>query len=318
MATVETVLGPVDASRLGNVLSHEHIIVSNGEDSQHYPWLYDRQKTLDDAVRVMKDLKAGGVDSMIDLTTPDLGRDIEFMIDVAKQSDIHVIAGTGIWRDPPRSIMERDIDRTADIFVREIEQGIGSTSVKAGAIKVANDIEGFTEAHIRILRAAARACARTGCPISTHHNASMQMGTTQVRIFKEEGAPMDRIAIGHSADSTDVEYLESLLKEGVWLSLDRYPGRAPRPTWEQRNATVKALIERGWGDKLMVGHDGWVTSWMRADDPNATNAYLARQPEGMSFVTRIAMPALVKEGVSQEQVDAILKDNPRRFLTGEK
>jgi hypothetical protein len=49
MATVETVLGPVDASRLGNVLSHEHIIVSNGEDWQHYPWLYDRQKTLDDA-----------------------------------------------------------------------------------------------------------------------------------------------------------------------------------------------------------------------------------------------------------------------------
>lgn len=317
MATVETVLGPVDASTLGNVLSHEHIIVSNGEDWQHYPWLYDRQKTLDDAVRVLKDLKAGGVDSMIDLTTPDLGRDIDFMIDVAKQSDVHIIAGTGIWRDPPRSIMERDIDRTADIFVREIEQGIGATAVKAGAIKVANDIEGFTEAHVRILRAAARACKRTGCPISTHHNASLQMGTTQVRIFKEEGAPMDRIAIGHSADSTDIEYLESLLKEGVWLSLDRYPGRAPRPTWEQRNATVKALIERGWGDKLMLGHDGWVTSWMRAGDPTATNAYLARQPEGMSFVTRIAAPALVKDGVSQTQVDALLKDNPRRFLTGQ-
>jgi phosphotriesterase-related protein len=318
MATVETVLGPVDASRLGNVLSHEHIIVSNGEDWQHYPWLYDRQKTLDDAVRVLKDLKAGGVDSMIDLTTPDLGRDIDFMIDVAKQSDVHIIAGTGIWRDPPRSIMERDIDRTADIFVREIEQGIGSTSVKAAAIKVANDIEGFTEAHVRILRAAARACKRTGCPISTHHNATMQMGTTQVRIFKEEGAPMDRIAIGHSADSTDIDYLESLLKEGVYLSLDRYPGRAPRPTWEQRNATVKTLIEHGWGDKLMLGHDGWVTSWMRAGDPAATNAYLARQPEGMSFVTRIAVPALLKDGVSQAQVDALLRDTPRRFLTGEK
>ena len=317
MAKIPTVLGDIEASDLGATLSHEHIIVSNGEDVQHYPWLYDRQRTLNDARAVLQQLKSQGVDAMIDLTTPDLGRDIEFMIDAARDTGIHIIAGTGIWRDPPRSIMERDIDATADIFVREIEKGIGNTSVRAGAIKVANDIEGFTEAHIRILRAAARACKRTGVPISSHHNASMQMGTTQVRIFKEEGAPMDRIAIGHSADSTDIDYLESLLNEGVYLSMDRYPGRAPRPTWEQRNATVKALIDRGWGDKVMLGHDGWVTSWHKAGDPNATNAYLARQPEGMSFVTRIAVPGLLQLGVTQAQVDTIMRETPRRFLTGE-
>jgi phosphotriesterase-related protein len=317
MAKIPTVLGEIDASELGVTLSHEHIIVSNGEDSAHYPWLYDRQKTLDDARARLKEIKAGGVDSMIDLTTPDLGRDIEFMIEAAQGTGVHVIAGTGIWRDPPRSIMERDVDATADIFVREIEQGIGNTSVRAGAIKVANDIEGFTEAHIRILRAAARACKRTGVPISTHHNASMQMGTTQVRIFKEEGAPMDRIAIGHSADTRDVDYLESLLKEGVYLSMDRYPGRAPRPTMEQRNETVKALIDRGWGDKLMLGHDGWVTSWFRAGDPETTNRYLQRQPEGMSLVTRLAVPALLQIGVTQDQVDMMLRHTPRRFLTGQ-
>jgi phosphotriesterase-related protein len=317
MAKIPTVLGEIDASELGVTMSHEHIIVSNGEDWQHYPWRYDRQKTLDDARNELTKLKASGVDSIIDLTTPDLGRDIEFMVDAAQGTGIHVIAATGIWRDPPRSIMEREVDDTADIFVHEIEQGIGNTSVRAGAIKVANDIEGFTPAHVRILQAAARACARTGCPISTHHNASMQMGTTQVRIFKEEGAPMDRVAIGHSADTTDIEYLESLLKEGVYLSLDRYPGRAPRPTWEQRNQTVKALIDRGWGDKLMLGQDGWVTSWFRAGDPETQNAYLRRQPEGMSFLARIGIPGLLQIGVTQDQVDVMMRETPRRFLTGQ-
>src|SRR6185312_1944707 len=152
----------------------------------------------------------------------------------------------------------------------------GDTDIRAGVIKVANDAEGVTPEAERVLRGAARAVKRTGCPISTHHWAPERVGTRQVEIFKEEGAPMDRVCIGHSADTTDVDYLESLLKEGVWLSLDRYPGRAPRPTWEQRNQTVKTLIDRGWGDRLMLGHDAWVTSWMKAGDPEAKNAYLAR------------------------------------------
>src|SRR5438105_12468330 len=112
MAKIPTVLGEIDGSELGVTLSHEHIIVSNGEDWQHYPWLYDRQKTLDDAREQLKKLKAGGVDSMIELTTPDLGRDIEFMRDAAEGTSVHVIPATGMWRDPPRSIMERDVDAT--------------------------------------------------------------------------------------------------------------------------------------------------------------------------------------------------------------
>jgi phosphotriesterase-related protein len=199
--------------------------------------------------------------------------------------------------------------------VREIEQGIGHTSVRAGAIKVANDIEGFTEAHVRILRAAARASARTGCPISTHHNAALQMGTTQVRIFQEEGAPMDRIAIGHSADTTDIEYLESLLKAGVYLSMDRYPGRAPRPEWQARNATVKELIRRGWTHKLMLGHDGHAVRWIPVGEDPPVNAY---NPDGMLFLTRTGIPGLLNDGVPQGAIDVMMKEVPARFLSGEK
>ncbi len=315
MARIETMKGPIDGSQLGFTLSHEHITVSNGEDSAHYPWLYDRDRTVELAVQALRQMKAEGVDAIIELTTPDLGRDIEFMSDVARQVDLHVIAATGIWRDPPRSIMERDVDRTADIFVREIEQGIGHTSIKAGVIKVANDIEGFTDAHVRILRAAARACARTGIPISTHHNASMQMGTTQVRIFQEEGAPMDRIAIGHSADTTDVEYLESLLKAGVYLSMDRYPGREPRPNWEARNATVRELMRRGWTHKIMLGHDGAAARWLPVGTEPVPNAY---NPDGMLFLTRVGIPALLKDGVPQGAIDVMTREVPMRFLSGEK
>src|SRR6478672_6975759 len=121
---IETVSGPIDPSQLGFTLSHEHVLVSMGEDNRHYPWLFDWEKTRRNAVQELTEAKAGGVDTIIDLTTPDLGRDVPFVRDVASEAGINVVVATGIWRDVPRSFWARQPDRIADIFVREIEVGI--------------------------------------------------------------------------------------------------------------------------------------------------------------------------------------------------
>ena len=311
MPTVETVLGPIPDSQLGVTLSHEHVLVAMGDDNHHYPWMFDWDATQANSTAELREAKQGGVDTVIDLTTPDLGRDVEFVKAVAAASGMNVVMATGIWRDVPRSFWARDLDRIADIFVREIEIGIGDSGVKAGAIKVANDMGGVTPEGERILRGAARALKRTGCPISTHHWAPEQVGRRQVEIFKEEGAPMDRIAIGHSADTTDVAYLEELLNTGVYLSMDRYPGTDPRPGWRDRNKTVAELVRRGWGERLMLGHDyapGPVLAGHSAPAKTEATRYL--------FVSTVAVPALLADGVSQEAIDMMLREVPRRFLTG--
>ena len=312
MPSVETVLGPIDSAQLGATLSHEHVLVAMGEDNHHYPWRFDWDATRATAIRELKEAKDGGIDSIIDLTTPDLGRDVEFVRDVAEASGMNVIAATGIWRDVPRSFWMRDIDEIADIFVREIEVGIGHTDIKAGAIKVANDVGGVTEEAERVLRGAARACKRTGCPIFSHQWAPEEVGRRQVEVFLEEGAPMDRIAIGHSADSTDVDYLEELLRTGVYLSMDRYPGAPGRPNWEQRNTTVKALIDRGWANRLMLGHDYAPAAVIRGEQPPT-----ATGPTRYLFVSNVAIPALMAQGVDQDTIDLMMREVPRRFLAGE-
>jgi len=313
MPTVETVLGPIDATKLGAVLSHEHVLVGFGEDNHHYPWRIDWEATRANAIAELSEARAGGIDTLIDLTTPDLGRDVEFVRDVSAASGMNVVVATGIWRDVPRSFWTRDIDEIADIFVHEIEVGIGNTSIKAGCIKVANDMGGVTPEAERVLRGAARACRRTGCPISTHQWAPEEVGRRQVELFSEEGAPMDRIAIGHSADSTDVDYLEELLRAGVYLSMDRYPGAPGRPNWEQRNTTVKALIDRGWAHRLMLGHD-YAPGAIVKGTPRPEGA--AAGATRYLFCTTVAAPALVAQGVSQETIDLMFRDVPRRFLTG--
>ena len=304
-------MGPVDAGALGVTLSHEHVFVVMGDDNHHYPWMFDLEATRAKAIREVGEAKAGGIDTIIDLTTPDLGRDVEFVRSVAEATGMHIVVATGIWRDVPRSFWARDLDKIADIFTREIEVGIGATSIKAGVIKVANDAGGVTPEGERVLRGAARALKRTGCPISTHHWAPERVGTRQVEIFKEEGAPMDRICIGHSADTTDVAYLESLLQAGVYLSMDRYPGAEGRPGWRERNATVKALVERGWAHKLMLGHD-YAPSPVSAGRVSADDG----EPTRYLCVTPTAVPELVRAGVSQEQIDMMMREVPRAFLSG--
>ena len=311
MTRVQTVLGPVDGDQLGVTLSHEHIFVVMGEDNKHYPWMFDLQATKERAIAEVAEAKAGGIDTMIDLTTPDLGRDVEFVRDVAKSTGMQIIVATGIWRDVPRSFWARDVDKIADIFVREIETGIGSTDVKAGVIKVANDMGGVTPEGERVLRGAARASKRTGCPISTHHWAPERVGTRQVEIFEEEGVPMHQVCIGHSADTTDVKYLEALLDCGAYLSMDRYPGAEGRPDWQQRNQTVKALIDDGWAHRLMLGHD-YAPAPVSAGSKRAPSS----EPTRYLFVTTVALPALRKDGVSEGTIDLMTREVPRRFLTG--
>jgi phosphotriesterase-related protein len=310
MTSVETVLGPIDAGQLGTILGHEHVLQALGEDNRHYPWLFDWERTRANAVRDLSEAKAGGVDTIIDLTTPDLGRDVEFVRDVAAASGMHVVVATGIWLVVPPSFWERDLDAIADIFVREIEVGIDETDIKAGVIKVANDTAagGVTPESERILRGAARALKRTGRPISTHQSASEQIGTRQVEIFREEGAQMDRICIGHSADTDDVDYLESLLNAGVYLSMDRYPN----PDWRRRNATVGALVARGWAHRLMLGHDESPTPVLKGEEPRPREG-----PSPYLFVNTVAIPQLRVDGVSEDAISTMMRDAPRRFLSGE-
>jgi len=309
---VETALGPVDANKLGVTLSHEHVLVSQGNDMHYYAWMYDMERTRANSIAELREARAGGIESLIDLTTPDLGRDIVFIRDVAQATGINVVVATGIWRDVPRSFWTRTPDEIADIFVREIEVGIDDSGIKAGVIKVANDEGGVTPEAELVLRGAARALKRTGCPISTHQWAPEKVGARQVEIFQEEGAPMDRITIGHSADTADVEYLESLLKAGVFLSMDRYPGLPPRVGWETRNATVKALLDRGWTERVMLGHDYAPVAVRVGSTPPPRTA-----PTRYLFVHAVALPALREQGVTEEAIDTMLRVVPRRFLTGE-
>jgi len=315
MTSVNTVLGPLEVADLGFTLTHEHLFTASAGIQQTYPELFgDFAILTNEVIAALTEAREGGVRTIIEVSTLDLGRDVRFLADMSSRTGINIVAATGIWRDIPRALWNRTPDEIAGLFVREIEQGIEATGIRAGIIKVANDAEGVTREGEIILRAAARAALQTGVRISTHSYAPGRVGEQQVAIFEAEGVDLNRVYIGHSNDSTDLEYLLGLVRRGVWLGFDRHGSAAPiGPDGEGRAQTLAALIKAGGGDRVMVSHDWSVLGVSRTSDPRASRRH---NPDGWLYAKRKLFPRLLELGITQQQIDRLNIDNPRRFLGG--
>jgi phosphotriesterase-related protein len=322
--TVQTVMGPIETSKLGFTLSHEHIAASSAGIWQAWPELLGgRAKFITSAVDQLKRAKDEGVSSIIDCTTIDLGRDIRLMEEISRKSGMQVIASTGHWLDPSNSMRARTIEELADFFVREIRVGIEGTDIKAGIIKVANGgmIDAFGE---KVLRAAARASKATGLPVTTHSPGAQRVGEKQAVIFEEEGLTASRVCIGHT-DNSPADYQAGLVRRGYYVGMDQLPRGGPAPPgtpmqapgalpWDQRYAQIKALVDAGFANRLMLGNDHslGMTLQTTASDP----LRIAQNPDGMLFVVRKAIPALKKIGVPDQAIRTMTVDVPKRFFEG--
>ncbi|HIF72611.1 MAG TPA: phosphotriesterase-related protein [Dehalococcoidia bacterium] len=311
MSIVNTVLGPKDSSELGFTLSHEHVLLSSAGIQDTFPEFIPREYAIEEGIRQLSEAKAEGVDTIIDLSTMDLGRDVRVIEAVAKGSEMTIVVATGTWLDVPRSFEMASPDEVAPLYIREIEVGIQGTGIKAGVIKVANEPDVSAAGEV-ILRAAARAHQATGVPIYTHTKAVNRVGDRQVEIFEDEGVNLNRVCVGHSNDSTDLGYLTGLMDKGVWLGLDRYPGRDVE--WQERTEVLWKLIQRGYGTRLMLSHDWSVAATMMTKERMAERP--SRNPDNYLFITRNVLPMLLDLGASQDQVDDLMVNNPRIFWEG--
>lgn len=297
---------------------HEHIFVQDAEIQQNYPEEWgSEEKRVAEAVARLNELKSRGVDTIVDLTVIGLGRYIPRIAHIAKQTDLQIIVATGIYtfRDLPFYFHLRKPDAAsgsepmADMFVRDIREGIADTGVKAGILKCCTDEPGLTPGVERILRATARAHRQTGVPISTHTHAGLRRGLDQQHIFREEGVDLTRVVIGHSGDSTDLGYLEELIGNGSYLGMDRF-GIDTILDFASRVNTVAAMCERGHANKMVLSHDAM--------------CFYHWAPEGILpsvlprwhylHIHNDVLPALRKKGVSEQNLQAMLVENPRKIF----
>ena len=318
VASVETVRGPVELSRLGTTLMHEHVFVLDPELLQNYPedWGDEEQRIADAAAR-LNELKSRGVDTIVDLTVIGMGRYIPRIQRVAERTTINVIVATGIYtyNDVPLAFHFRGPgtvlgghELITEMFVRDIERGIGNSGVKAAILKCATDEPGITPGVERVLRATAQAHRQTGAPITTHTHAATRVGLDQQRILHQEGVDLSRVIIGHSGDTTDLRYLEELIANGSYLGLDRFGLDSLLP-FEERVTTVATLCARGYAAKIVLSHDAscflhWIPGVQRLF-PRWNYMHISND----------VIPALRKKGVTTGQLHTMLVENPTKIFS---
>ena len=306
MSVVRTIRGPIPSSELGRTLSHEHL--TNGTPGmERVPGLFDRAEMIDRCLEALRVAHDAGIDSLIDLTPFDLGRQVWLFEAVAERSPLNIVCATGVYRWIPVIYNGWDEDGIAEHFVREIEDGIEGSEIRAGAIKLAWDLEyrleqGPTSPRVmleRTARAAARASKATGAPISCHTRAVDELGTPLLDLFEDEGLDLRAVTIGHSNDSRDLDYLRGLAARGATVGLDRFFLTEPDYVAE-RSALALALVRAGYAEQVCLGHDGspaglW-GGWREE-----------RHGDCWTRVPRHEVPWLLANGATEDDVDAMLR-----------
>ncbi|MBW8801498.1 MAG: phosphotriesterase-related protein [Streptomyces sp.] len=315
MTSVSTVLGSVDSSELGRTYMHEHVFVLTSDVQQNWPDEWDEEERVADAVAKLTALAGQGVRTIVDPTVVGLGRYLPRIRRVNEQvPQLQIVAATGVYTydDVPFFFHHRGPavfmdEPMVDLFVRDLTEG--NHGVVAGMLKCAIDEPGLTPGVERIMRAVAQAHQRTGAPITVHTHPGTRTAEHVKRVMvDEEGVDPTVIVLGHSGDTPDVDYLESLAQQGFTLGMDRF-GINVGTTFEARADTLVELCRRGLADRMVLSQDAacyidWIDPAAKAFTPQWHYLHLADD----------VFPYVREKGVTEEQLTTMLVDVPRRVF----
>ena len=302
---LHTLTGPVAVESLGLILPHEHLFTDlRGPFVPEYAQA--EPSTVVEVVRPrLEEASAAGVTALVECSTVGVGRNVSVLRRLAEVTSVRIVAPTGVYRDAyiPAALRETKLDELADLWTKELTEGIDGTSLRAGFIKLAVSDDGLTELEIRNLRAAAKASRSTGAVIAVHtiggNNARKEMN-----ILEDAGLSLDRWIWVHAQTEPDLSVLLDAVQRGAYVELDTVG--APFQDQDVLLETALTLIQAGQTDHLLLSHDaGWY-------DPASPGGFPKDGYRGYTALTNDFIPALMRRGASEEQVKQITIHNPAR------
>ena len=298
---VMTVRGPVSPADLGHTQMHDHVFADLSWPKHR--WLaipITDEVQMTEEVRLYKEAGGG---TLVDPTLEHIGRDPEKLRRVSEAAGVHIVMGTGFYREPyyPEFVNKWTTQRLADYMIDEIRNGVGDTGIRPGIIgEIGLDktwIQGVEE---RVLRAAARAQVATGLALTTH--TTMYMALEFLEIFQEEGVEVDRVIFGHLDGVLEMPELERVAATGAYMEFDLI-GIEWINSDKRRAEFLAELVRQGHQDRLVIAQD------MPARPRLKTNG-----GHGYQYLIETFLPMLRAEGVSEEAIRAMTHTNPARVL----
>ncbi|XP_026229799.1 phosphotriesterase-related protein [Anabas testudineus] len=340
---VQTVLGLVDPDQLGRTMTHEHLTMSfeccyvppaAGDEAaaedpfhmQHMHWLQQNPYSCHANLQLKKDIsavrdellayrKAGG-GTIVENTTTGIDRDMSSLRQLAKDTGVHIIAGAGYYVDitHTEATKKMSVEKLTDIIISEVIHGADGTDIRCGVIGEIGTGWPITDSEKKVLQATAHAQAQLGCPVIIHPGRNRAAPAEIVRILQEAGGDISKTVMSH-LDRTifDEGELLEFANLGSYLEYDlfgtemlNYPFNleVDMPSDSQRVKILAFLVKEGYEDKIVVAHD-----------IHTRNRLTINGGHGYSHILKNIVPKMLTRGISQHQVDKILIENPKHWLT---
>lgn len=335
LRTVQSVAGPIGPDDLGVTLPHEHVFINMTPTEPRDGYMTVWEERLADIER----FKAAGGQTLLDVTNGELSNyaapvyfdrnpannvqnpttgsrsmaNVMATKAMSEATGVTVVLGTGHYFDRYFDVdwFERNsTDRIAEFLVADLEEGFPGTGVRAGFIgEVASDLPYITAREERSFRASGRAAARTGAMVTTHAPTFPTAGT-QIDILMQEGVDPGRIVIGHTDTVKDLQYSIDLLERGVFVEYDcmmavKVGGVVLRHELDRRIHYLKSLIDRGYGDRILL-----------SQDVSQRSHQAAFGGPGLTFLFEEFAVAATDAGIGADVLRRIHTENPRRALFG--
>jgi len=264
MAFVRTVLGDIKPSEMGLTYSHEHVVIE-----ESFPTLTNPDFILNNVELIAAELNEFyglGGRTLVDTMPANCGRNVVKLAAVSKNSNVNIIAPTGIhlekYYPPNHWRYHLSEDELTSLFVKDIMQGIDEydygcpvtkrTSHKAGLIKLATGDENITPHQQKIFGAVVKAHLQTGAPVLTHTNSGKQ-AMAQAELFAKLGADLSHVVLSHIDKNKDAGFHKELMQTGVYVEYDsHFRWKAGEENW------TYALLEKllpDYANRIVIGMD---------------------------------------------------------------
>lgn len=350
MGSIQTVLGPIPPEDLGITLSHEHILF-DGSYAVAKPRnatmleILDQPVSLRNLGKVLRNVdacrdnlmlndmetaieelqlyKRSGGKSVVDVTVAGNGRDPIALAKISRATGLNIIVATGQYAKVAHTedVEKSGVAELSYKMIREIEEGIDDSGIKAGIIKCGCSYPIHPDEK-KVLQVAARAQEQTGAPITFHPPGRDIEKKKRVKkiedaldILQEGGAELKKVYISHLQGwGNDLEYNKYLLDEyDAYLSYDGFsvqwfldfiwPGCGKEACDVDLVDMVVELCNQGYDKRIMLAHDicmkfmltrygGW----------------------GYAHILDNIVPQFGLGGLSDRQITNMLIENPKRML----
>ena len=339
---VQAVLGNIEPNQVGATTTHEHLIINfsmmlrpprdnMGREMCHKPvtmenlgWIrqfcysnLDNLLVLNETTAIEEAIlyRANGGGTIVDATTIGIGRNPSALARISKESGINIVMGAGYYVDSAQIDEVRNMDEESitETIIKELTIGMDDTNIKAGIIGEIGCTWPLEDNERKVLRAAAKAQAKTGASILIHPGRHQEAPKEILNELDKAGADLSRVIMGHLDRTVDsIGGLSEIASFGCVLEWDLFgvevsyyqPADFDMPNDIQRLDYIREMMNMGLSDRIVLAQD------------ICTKHRLAKYGgHGYGYILEHIVPRMRMKGFSEEEIKALMVDTPTRMLT---